>query len=71
MTTYLVHFTAIEWDTGHPGEYPAAESLPTEYTLCVEADSRLEAREIAGDRMSDDTCFLFYAANTTVTEVRP
>ena len=68
MTTYLVHFTAIEWE-GDPRDYPEAANLPTEYTIEVEASDSSEATEIAGDRMSDNTGFLFCGARSSVRRV--
>lgn len=67
MERYLVTFTAIEWDAD-PRDYPDA-NLPTEYALCVDADSPDDAREIAADRMSDNTGFLFYGAQTSINTV--
>jgi hypothetical protein len=68
MTTYIVHFTAIEWD-GDPRDYPEAANLPSEYTIEVEASDESEAFDIAAERMSDNTGFLYRGAEADVRRV--
>jgi hypothetical protein len=66
MSTYTVHFAAIEWDTGNPEDGHDTSELPSEYTVECQAYSFDDAYEVAADRMSDYFGFLFSGALPTV-----